>query len=57
LNVHNILDIPPLLYGCEMRALKQRILKRLKTAEMKFMRRIAGYSLLENRRKKYFRRT
>jgi hypothetical protein len=32
------------------RTLKQRDVRRLKTAEMKFMRRAAGYSLLDRRR-------
>jgi hypothetical protein len=32
-----------------MWALKQRDIRRLKTAEMKFMRRTAGYSLLDDR--------
>jgi hypothetical protein len=30
--------------------MKQRYLRRLKTAELKFMRRTEGYNLLDNRR-------
>jgi len=49
LKVHNILAIPSLLYDCEIQTLKQRSIKSLKTAEMKFMRRTAGHSLLDHR--------
>jgi len=35
---------------CEICTLKQRDIRRLKTAEMKFTRRTAGYSLLDHRR-------
>jgi hypothetical protein len=38
------------LYGCEVRILNQRDIRRLKAAEMKFIRRTAGYSLLDHRR-------
>jgi hypothetical protein len=38
------------LYGCEIWALKQRTVRKLKTAEMKFMRCTAGYSLLNLRK-------
>jgi hypothetical protein len=34
----------------QMCTLKQNDIRRLKTAEMKFMKRTAGYSLLDNRR-------
>jgi len=44
------------LYGCEIWILKQKDVRRLKTAEMKFMRRTAEYSLLDHRRQRYFRR-
>jgi hypothetical protein len=38
--------------------LKRRDIRRLKTAEIKFMRCTAGYSLLDHRRdERYFRRT
>jgi len=48
--VYNIVAIPWLLYGCEIWTLKQRDIRRLKTAEKKFMRRTAGYNLLDHRR-------
>jgi hypothetical protein len=43
----NISVTPLLLYGCEMWTLKQRNMRRLNTAEMKFIRRRAGYRLLQ----------
>jgi hypothetical protein len=46
--VYNILGIPSLLYGREIWALKEKDI-RPRTAEMKFMRGAAGYSLLEYR--------
>jgi hypothetical protein len=48
--VHNILAVPSHLYGYEIWTLIQRDTRRLKTAEIKCMRRIAGYSLLDHRR-------
>jgi hypothetical protein len=45
LKIQNIIDIPSLLYGCEIWTLKQGDIRRLKTAEMKFMRHTATYSL------------
>jgi hypothetical protein len=36
-NVYNILATALLLYGCEVGALKQRDIRKLKTAETKFM--------------------
>jgi len=41
---------PIVLYGCEILALKQRVVRRLQTAELKFMRHAAGYGLLDRRR-------
>jgi len=35
---------PTLLYGCEIWTLKQRDIRRIKTAEMKFMKHTAGYT-------------
>jgi len=49
LKVHNILPAPPLLYGRDIWTLKQRDIRSLKTAEMKFMKHTAGYSLLGHR--------
>jgi hypothetical protein len=42
--IYNILAIPTLSYGSEIWTLKQRGIRRLKTAEIKFMRCIAGYA-------------
>jgi hypothetical protein len=50
LKKYNIFAIPSLLYGCEKWSLKHRDIRRLRTAEMKFMRLIEGYSLLDHRR-------
>jgi hypothetical protein len=49
LKVYNILTILSLLYGCEIWTLKQRDIRRLKSAEMKCMRCTAGYGLLHHR--------
>jgi hypothetical protein len=48
--VYSILAFPSLLYGCEVWTLKQRYVRRLKTVEIIFMRRRAGYNLLDHRR-------
>jgi hypothetical protein len=45
--VHSILTIPAILYGCEIWTLEQRGTRRLKTAEMKYMRRTARCILLD----------
>jgi len=42
--------IPSLLSGCEICTLKERNIRILKTTEIKFMRRTAGYTLLNHRR-------
>jgi hypothetical protein len=47
--VHSISAVPSLLYGCEIWTLIKRAIRRLKTAEMKFVRPTAGYSLLDHR--------
>jgi hypothetical protein len=39
-----------LVYGCGIWPLKQRHIRRLKAAEMKFMRRTAEYSSLDHKR-------
>jgi hypothetical protein len=44
------LSVPSLSYGSEVWTLKQRDIRRLKTAEIIFMRTTAGYSLLDHRR-------
>jgi hypothetical protein len=48
--VYSTLAASSLLYGCEIWASKQRNIKMLKTAELKFMRRTTEYNLLEKRR-------
>jgi hypothetical protein len=48
--VYNISAVSSLPYGCEFWTLKQRDIRRLKTAEMKFMRHRAEYNLLNHRR-------
>jgi hypothetical protein len=48
--VHNSLAIPSLGHGCEMWTLKQIYIKRVKTAEMKFMGCTVAYKLLDHRR-------
>jgi hypothetical protein len=50
LKIHNILAVSSLLYGCQIRILKQRDVRRLKTAESEFMTRKVGYSLVDKRR-------
>jgi hypothetical protein len=45
-----MLAVPSLLYTCKIRTFKQGDIRRLKTAEMKFMRPTAGYSLLYHKR-------
>jgi hypothetical protein len=48
LNVYNILVIPPFLYGCKIRTLKQRNTRKLKRADIEFMRCTAGYNLSDH---------
>jgi len=50
LKMYNILPIQSLLYVREFWTIKQIDVRRLKTAEMKFMGHTAGYSLLDHRR-------
>jgi hypothetical protein len=50
LKAYNILAVPSLLYGCEVWALKQRDIKRLKTTEKKFTIHTAVYSSLNHTR-------
>jgi len=50
LDVRDILAVQLLPYSCEFWTSKRSYIRRLKKAEMKFMRRTAGYSLLEDRR-------
>jgi hypothetical protein len=48
--MYNILPIQSLLYVREFWTIKQIDVRRLKTAEMKFMGHTTGYSLLDHRR-------
>jgi hypothetical protein len=50
LRIYNILAIPSVLCGCEIWTLKQWVIRRLKTAEMKFMSHIEIYTLVYIRR-------
>jgi hypothetical protein len=52
LKVYIISAFPSLLCGCEILTLKQMALRRLKTAEMKFMTCAEGCNLLYHRRRK-----
>jgi len=45
IEISQCLRYPVNLYGCEIWTFKQRDIIRLEAAEMKFMRRTAGYSL------------
>jgi hypothetical protein len=54
LKLCNTVTISSFLYGCKIWKLKRGSRRGIKTAEMKLMRRRAGYSLLDHRR--YFRR-
>jgi hypothetical protein len=51
LKVWDIFAILSPLYGCEIWLLPQRVIRSPKTAEMKFMRRTAEYSLLVDHRR------
>ncbi|KAJ4428270.1 hypothetical protein ANN_24287 [Periplaneta americana] len=44
------IPVPILLYGREIWVLKQRDISRLRAAEMKYLRRTAGYTLLDHKR-------
>ncbi|XP_067138864.1 uncharacterized protein [Centruroides vittatus] len=50
LKLYKTLAIPTLLYGSKIWVLKKKDIKRLQAAEMRFMRRTAGYTLLDHRR-------
>ena len=44
IKLYNTLDLPVLLYGTETRAIRARDARRITAAEMKYMRRTAGYT-------------
>jgi len=44
------LTIPTKTYGCEVWAIRKNDKQRITTAEMRFMRRSAGYTLLNKKR-------
>lgn len=50
LRVYNTFAIPMLTYGCEVWALKKSDKRRITAVEMKFLRRSAGYTLLDKKR-------
>jgi hypothetical protein len=50
LKLYKTLALPTLLYGSEIWTIKQCDKNRLRTPEMKYLRRTAGYTLLDHRR-------
>lgn len=50
IKLYKTLALPTLLYGSEIWVLKQRDISRLRAAEMKYLRRTAGYTLLDHKR-------
>ena len=44
IKLYNTLALPVLLYGCETWTVKARDVRRITAAEMKYMRRTAGYT-------------
>jgi hypothetical protein len=50
MKIYNTLAIPTLIYGSEIWTLTQEDKSRLKASEMKFLRRTAGYTLLDHKK-------
>jgi hypothetical protein len=50
MKIYNTLAIPTLIYGSEIWTLTQQDKSRLKASEMKFLRRTAGYTLLNHKK-------
>jgi hypothetical protein len=50
MKIYNTLAIPALIYGSEIWTLTQQDKSRLKASEMKFLRRTAGYTLLDHKK-------
>jgi hypothetical protein len=50
MKIYNTLAIPALIYGREICTLTQQDKSRLKASEMKFLRRTAGYTLLDHKK-------
>ncbi|KAJ4434293.1 hypothetical protein ANN_22845 [Periplaneta americana] len=50
IKIYNTLALPFLLYGSEIWSLKKKDMNRIKAMEMKFLRRTAGYTLLDRKR-------
>jgi hypothetical protein len=50
LQLYKTLALPTLLYGSEIWTIKQCDKNRLRTAEMKYLRRTAGYTLFNHKR-------
>jgi hypothetical protein len=44
LKFHDVMAVPTLLYGCETWALNRSDNRKIKTAEMRFLRHVAGYT-------------
>ena len=47
---HNALAIPVLTYGSETWALRKKDEQRISAAEMRFLRKTAGYTLMDRKR-------
>jgi len=50
IKLHNTLALPALLYGSETWTIKARDARRMTAAEMKYMRRTAGYTRTDYKR-------
>jgi hypothetical protein len=50
MKIYNTLAIPALIYGSEIWTLTQQDKSRLQSSEMKFLRRTAGYTLLDHKK-------
>jgi hypothetical protein len=52
IKLHNTLVLPVLLYGSEIRSIKARDARRITAAGMKYMRRTAGYTWTDYKKKR-----
>ena len=50
IKIYNTFAVPMVKYGCEIWALRKTDKKRITAAEMRFLRRTAGYTLLDRKR-------
>lgn len=53
---YKVMAIPSLLYGCESWVLKKNEERRIEASEMKFLRYVAGYTLLDKKRNEDIRK-